>query len=184
MDQSVDTGLDTEAHAPSAEGPPPPAPEGGEAESDHPDIKAEVEEMRERYLRLAAEYDNFRKRTERERLEARDRHQAQIVEGLLESIDDLRRVADFSAGSTSVEALLEGVNMVERKFLKALEGSGLEMIEPAGQRFDPTMHEALFTAPTDDVDEDETVGQVLQPGYSFRGLLLRPARVEVRKHGG
>jgi molecular chaperone GrpE len=144
----------------------------------------EVAALRERYLRLAAEFDNFRKRTERERLEARDRAQSELVERLLEPIDDLQRVAHYSAEGTTTEALLEGVRMVERKLLRLLEAAGLEPLDAHGERFDPSLHEALMMAPTEVAEEDDTVGEVFQPGYRFRGMLLRPARVQVRRHGG
>jgi molecular chaperone GrpE len=143
----------------------------------------ELEELRDRYLRLAAEYDNYRKRTDRERLETRDRAQGQLVEKLLESLDDLQRVAGLSGENTSSEAVLEGVRLVERKFTKALEAAGLELVEARGARFDPSVHDALMMAPTEDVSQDDTVGEVFQSGYRFRGALLRPARVQVRKHG-
>jgi molecular chaperone GrpE len=145
---------------------------------------ADLNALNDRYLRLAAEYDNFRKRTDRERGDSWLRAQAEVVRALLEPLDDLQRVADYTVDQTSVEALLEGVQMVERKLLRALETSGLELMDARGQKFDPEMHEALMTAATDDPAEDDTVGDVFQPGYRFKGLLLRPARVQVRKHGG
>lgn len=144
----------------------------------------EVAQLKDRYLRLAAEYDNFRKRTDRERSGGRDRAQAEMAEALLEPLDDLQRVADLKAESTTVEAVLEGIQMVERKLLRILEGFGLETLDAHGKAFDPSMHEALMTIATDDASEDDTVGEVFQPGYQFRGTLVRPARVQVRKHGG
>jgi molecular chaperone GrpE len=160
----------------------------GEGEAEQPvgggGGSAELEELRERYLRLAAEYDNYRKRTDRERSESRERAQAQFAERLLDPIDDLQRVAQFSADATSVDALLEGVRMVERKMTRLLEGIGVEMIDARGSRFDPEVHEAVMMTPTDDPAEDDTVAEVFQAGYRLRGVLLRPARVQVRKHGG
>jgi molecular chaperone GrpE len=144
----------------------------------------EMQELKDRYLRLAAEYDNFRKRTDRERMESRDRAQAQLLEKLLEPLDDLQRVAHLDAETTRVDAVLEGVRLVERKLLRSLEAAGLEPLDARGQRFDPTEHDALMITGTEDEAEDDTVGEVFQPGYRFRGLLLRPARVQVRKHGG
>src|SRR5690606_9504091 len=134
------------------EGEAPPAAEAADVGTDReedglttaPAGSAELEDLRDRYLRLAAEYDNFRKRTERERGEASSRAQGQLVQRLLEAIDDLERVADFTAESTTVDALLEGVQMVERKLLKALESAGLERVDSRGSRFDPTEHEALM----------------------------------------
>jgi molecular chaperone GrpE len=153
------------------------------APADGAESTPEVDALRERYLRLAAEYDNFRKRTERERAELTVRAQAQLMERVLDVLDDLQRVAHYNADTTTVAALLEGVQMVERKFLRVLEGAGLEAIEPRGRPFDPAQHEALMTAPTENREEDESVGEVLQKGYQFKGVLLRPARVQVRKYG-
>ena len=160
------------------------APEAPPAEPAAGDPRAEADALRERYLRLAAEYENYRKRTERERAESWTRAQAQIVQQLLDALDDLQRVADFNAETTSVQALLDGVQMVERKLFRTLEGAGLEVLDASGQPFDPAVHEALMTAPTEHHHEDDTVGQVFQPGYRFKGDLLRPARVQVRKHEG
>ncbi len=144
---------------------------------------AEIQALRDRHLRLAAEFDNYRKRTERERTESWTRAQAQLVEQLLDPLDDLDRVAQLDADSSREEALLQGVQLVRRKLLRALEAAGLETIDAAGQPFDPERHEALMMVPTEVRDEDDTVADVFQKGYSFKGILLRPARVQVRKHG-
>lgn len=159
--------------------------QGGEGESLDGAVAApDVAAMHERYLRLAAEYDNYRKRTERERSESWVRAQAELVKKILDPLDDLQRVADFTVENTGVEALLEGVQMVERKLMRALESAGMEVLDPARQPFDPALHEALMTAPTEDPEQDDSVGEVFQKGYGFKGILLRPARVQVRKHEG
>lgn len=159
--------------APAAE-----APAGGDAA-----LREELNAMRDRHLRTAAEFDNYRKRVERERAESHVRAQAQLAEKLLEALDDLQRIADFDPATTSPTALHEGAEMVERKFLRALEAAGLEVVEAEGKPFDPTVHEAITTAPTDVADEDDTVADVFQKGYRFKGVLLRPARVRVKKYG-
>jgi molecular chaperone GrpE len=156
---------------------------GGSAEARLQELTAELDALRDRYLRTAAEYENFRRRTDRERAEGGVRAQAQVVEKLLDPLDDLQRVAHFAADTTTVEALLEGVQMVERKLVRMLEAAGLEVIDARGQPFDPALHEALMTAPAQSREEDETVGEVLQKGYQFKGILLRPARVQVKKYG-
>jgi molecular chaperone GrpE len=144
----------------------------------------ELGALRERHLRLAAEFDNYRKRVERERSEAWVRAQAQLLERLLEPLDDLARVADFDPATTPAGALHEGCEMVERKFLRAMEAAGLEEIDAAGKPFDPTIHEALTTVPAETPEEDNMVAQVYQKGYRLKGVLLRPARVVVKKHQG
>ena len=152
------------------------APSGGGSD--------EMAGLRERHLRLAAEFDNYRKRVERERGEAWVRAQAQLLERLLEPLDDLARVADYDPATTPAGALHEGCEMVEKKFLRAMEAAGMEEIEADGRPFDPTIHEALTTVPAESADEDNMVAQVYQKGYRLKGVLLRPARVVVKKHQG
>jgi molecular chaperone GrpE len=144
----------------------------------------ELSTMRDRHLRLAAEFDNYRKRVERERSENMVRAQAQILERLLEPLDDLARIADFDPATTAAGALHEGAEMVEKKFMRVMEAAGLEAIDAEGKPFDPTVHEALTTVPADTPEEDNTVAQVYQKGYRYKGVLLRPARVVVKKHPG
>jgi len=148
------------------------------------DVRRELSALNDRHLRLAAEFDNYRKRTERERRELSVRSQADLAGTLLDALDDLERVLDVDAGSVSADSLLEGVQLVERKLNRQLAGAGLERVDALGQRFDPESMEALMTAPTDDPARDEHVDQVLQPGYRFKGQLIRPARVRVLKHEG
>jgi molecular chaperone GrpE len=145
-------------------------------------LRAELEAVNDRYLRLAAEFDNYRKRTDRERAEARTRAQADLVAQLLEVLDDLQRVAGFAAESTNVESLLQGVGLVEKKFRHILESQGLEAISAEGEVFNPTIMEALMTVPVDRPEEDDMVADVFQKGYRFREVLIRPARVRVKKY--
>ena len=157
--------------------------EGPEPEAAGADPAGELQALKERHLRLAAEFDNYRKRVERERAESWVRAQGQLAERLLEPLDDLQRIADFDPATTSSTSLHEGAEMVEKKFLRALEAAGLEEIDAAGKPFDPTQHEALTTQPAESETEDDTVAQVYRKGYRFKGVLLRPAQVVVKKHG-
>lgn len=152
----------------------------GEAES-QPDA---VAELQDRYLRLAAEYDNFRKRTARERLELRTRAQADLASALLEALDDLGRVAHLDPQTAAAADVIAGVELVERKVLRQLEAAGLERIVESGVPFDPNLHEAIAQAPADAPEQDHTVAAVFQVGYRFGGQLLRPARVQVRVWSG
>ena len=158
-------------------------PEGEDELSE--EIREELEELehlRERHLRMAAEYDNFRKRTRREMAEARERAQADLVSRLLDALDDLQRVLDTPAGATTVGALHEGVELVGRKLGKELREAGLEPIEAEGRPFDPHLHEALLTTPVSDPERDGLVSRVLVTGYRFGDRVIRPARVEVMTH--
>ena len=82
-----------------------------------------------------------------------------------------------------MEALIEGVDLVERKFRQALEASGVELIDPVGEAFDPNLMEAMLGVPTENPEDDQKVQEVFQKGYLFKGNLVRPARVVVFKHG-
>jgi len=155
-------------------------------EEELPDFEAAVESLQEelaglndRYLRLAAEFDNFRKRTLRERGELRERAQADFARKLLETLDDLGRVAALEAANASVHDVIEGIHMVERRLMQELEHTGFERVGAAGEAFDPNHHEAVATQPALGAAVPGTIGTVLQPGYRLGNLLLRPARVVV-----
>lgn len=141
-------------------------------------LEGEVAEARDRYLRLAAEFDNYRKRIARERVELSDRAQAAFVIRLLDVLDDLDRIVD-DARITPPDALREALVLVDRKLRKELEAAGVERIDPAGRAFDPSEHEAVSTVPAPDAAKDHMVSATFQTGYRFKGQLVRPARVQV-----
>jgi molecular chaperone GrpE len=143
----------------------------------------EAAAWRDRHLRLAAEFDNYKKRVARERSELSDRAQAGFVAKLLDVLDDLDRLV-ASGPSTSIDALREGLVLVDRKLRKELEAAGVERIEPAGERFDPNSHEAVSIVPAPEPEQDHVVSATFQPGYRFRGSLVRPARVQVYSSHG
>ena len=144
----------------------------------------ELDEQRDKYLRLAAEYDNFRKRTARERQEAHWRGQADMLKGMIEALDDLGRFAHVDPTATDAKTIVEGAEMVERKLHKTLAGHGMEIINPIGHPFDPALHEAVMTEAASSKDDDHVVARVFQVGYLFNGQLLRPARVVVKQWNG
>ncbi len=141
----------------------------------------ELQELQDRRLRLAAEFENYRKRTRRELAEMRVRAQADLVRRLLEVLDDLGRVAEATPDAT-VESLQEGIALVELKMRRELDDAGLARIEAAGKRFDPNLHEAVVTRPVSEPEEDDLVSRVFLEGYTFGPVLVRPARVEVNKY--
>ncbi len=145
-------------------------------------LQGEIEALNDRHLRLAAEFDNYRKRVERERTETWARAQGDLAKRLLEALDDLQRVSDFDVTTATAESLLEGIELVEKKLRHALESAGLEPIDPRGEFFNPETMEALMTVPAERPEEDEIVLDVFQKGYRFKGLLIRPARVRVKKY--
>ncbi len=147
------------------------------------DCEREIAHLNDRHLRLAAEFENYRKRVRNEQQETWTRAQADLVRRLVDSVDDLQRVALLDPETATVQDIVQGVDMVERKMLRALEDAGLEVLDPAGEDFDPRVMEAVMTAPAASEEEDDTVDLVLQRGYFLKGQLVRPARVSVRKHG-
>lgn len=153
---------------------------GAPASSQQTDAAGE----RDKYLRLAAEYDNYRKRSQKERQDAGARAQGELVRQLIEALDDVARFAHVDPSSTDATTVVQGVDMVEKKLLKALGNAGLEVINPVGETFDPALHEAVATEPTSAREDDHVVSRVYQPGYVFKSQLLRPARVVVKQYQG
>ena len=144
----------------------------------------ELEELQDRHLRLAAEFENFRKRTRKELSEARTFAQADLALRILPTLDDLTRVASTPHESTTVKALDEGIELILRNLRKQLEDAGLSPIDAVDQPFDPEHHQAIMTTETDDQELDDTVSRVFVEGFAFLGRLVRPAQVEVRRFVG
>lgn len=141
-------------------------------------LQSEVAELKDRHLRLAAEFDNYRKRINRERSELSDRAQASFVARLLDVLDDMDRLV-ASDPATPLPSLRAGLSAVDRKLSKELEDAGVERIDPVGTPFDPSQHEAVSTVPSPDRSRDQQVSATFAPGYRFKGVLVRPARVQV-----
>jgi molecular chaperone GrpE len=171
---------ETPAAAPEAEAPP--------ALDPLEILKAEHADLKDKYLRLAAEMDNLRRRTEREIKDAKTYAAAGFARDMLGVSDNLRRALDAvpaearAAAESGLMALVEGVEMTERAMLSALERHGVKKLEPAGQKFDPHFHQAMFEVPNAAIPNN-TVIQVVQDGYVIGDRVLRPAMVGVSKGG-
>jgi molecular chaperone GrpE len=170
--------LDTDGAAEQA-----PVPDAAEQEASAlaapPPADVELAQLQEKYLRLAAEFDNFRKRTTRERAELWTRAQGDLLARVVDALDDLSRLAHVDPATTDAKTLRDGAELAERKLLRALDAVGLRRLAETGVPFDPTHHEAVTMQPAASPAEDHTVGAVLQPGYLLGDLLVRPARVVV-----
>ncbi len=166
---------------------------------------AELEVERDEYLDLAqrtrAELENFRKRSARDSQDAERRGRAHVARGLVPAVDSLERALQaagvalqppdgpsLAAGEASEpasrevsahEALAAGVALVHGEIVGALRSAGVESFDPAGERFDPSVHEALSARPAVDDEETGVVVETIQRGYSLGDLLIRPARVVV-----
>ncbi len=151
-------------------------------------LKAENADLRDRFLRLAAEMDNLRRRTDREIKDAKSYAVTGFARDMLSVSDNLRRAIETlpeearAAADATITALIEGVEMTERGMLSTLERHGVRKIEAEGQKFDPNFHQAMFEVPNPNVPNN-TVVQVVQAGYAIGERVLRPAMVGVAKGG-
>ncbi len=134
-------------------------------------LDEQLQEQREKYLRLAAEYDNYRKRVARERQDSASRAQAEMVKAFVDALDDLSRFSHVDPATVDAATIVDGVDLVERKILKALTAAGLQVINPVDQAFDPAWHEAVGTEPALSPEDDHVVARV----YPARIRVQRPA---------
>jgi len=143
--------------------------------SDYDAIKAERDEMKELLLRRQAEFDNFRKRTERERSEYLQYAGMEMVKDLLPILDDFERALKSDCGSPEYA---KGVEMIYSRMSETLKKLGLEPVDAVGKPFDPHLHQAIERVETDEAEDNIVLGE-FQRGYYFKGKLLRPSMVRV-----
>lgn len=145
-------------------------------------LESETSEDKNKYLdqllRLQAEFTNYKKRVEREKLELSDFFKSELVGSLLPVIDDFERMLDHTNDDDN--EFLKGIKLIYQKLMEILEKEGLRPIQSIGQKFDPSFHEALIIEPGTD-GEDEIIVEEWRKGYLFNDRLLRPAQVKVLK---
>lgn len=142
--------------------------------------EVELARLRERLLRTAADFDNYRKRTRRDITDAERRVQENLLQALVPPFDNLERAAQHAESAQDVKALAEGLKMVLRQFEDALATVGIQRISSLGKPFDPSEHEAVQHVQTNDVPPG-AVYQELRAGYRWQDRLIRPALVVVAK---
>jgi molecular chaperone GrpE len=152
--------------------------ESAAAATEAPPRPISYEEVFDRLQRLQAEFDNYRRRTDRERLETGAHAQGLLAERLLPVLDAFDRALASQRGDESPE--VQGFALIREKLYRALVDAGLERIDSEGTTFDPDIHEALMTQDVEP-ELDGVVICELAPGYRFRGRMVRPARVQVGK---
>ena len=140
-----------------------------------------IAELNERIVRLTADFDNFRKRAQREKDEARQFANQGLLEKLLPVLDNFEMA--LTAVKDADPSVRDGVQMILDQLLGVLKESGVEPVDATGKPFDPNLHEALSQEETTEVEEG-TVGQQVQRGYKLNDRLVRPARVVVAKAPG
>jgi len=143
--------------------------------------KSEAKENYDKYLRLAAEFDNYKKRVQRERADLLNYGNEKLLREVLPLVDALERALGHAGKSADSGAFAEGLKLILEQFVGILRKNGVEAIESVGSDFDPNFHEAMLQIESKDHKANEVVEE-FERGYMLNGRLLRPAKVSVAKH--
>ena len=143
-------------------------------------LREELEAEQNKYLRLLADYDNYKRRAVKDRQDAEKFRSQSLLSDLLPVMDNFERALSVEAKSDEAVSLLKGLEMVRTTLVEAVKREGLEEIKAVGESFDPHIHQAVMQE-KDDNAEPGTVLQELQKGYSLKGRVLRPAMVKVNE---
>lgn len=141
--------------------------------------KATIEEQKDKYLRLSAEFDNYRKRTMKEKAELIKNGGEKAISAILPILDDLERALHNMQSADDVKAMYEGLDLIYQKFLKGLSQEGLQKMEPVGETFDTDYHEAVALVPAPSEDQKGKVLDCVQTGYKLNDKVIRHAKVVV-----
>jgi len=171
----------TEVNKTAAEGSNPnaePAPVA-EMEEALSNLQDDLRRAEEAYLRAVADLQSYRRRVTQELQREREAGRASVIEDILPVLDNFERTLEAGKAGASLESLLEGVHLIERQLRAALERHGLRPIEAQGRPFDPELHEAVVTEPSDKAEG--TILDVLERGYLLGDRVVRPAKTKVSK---
>ncbi len=153
--------------------------DSGQKKADKKDPKdTQIEEMQDRLMRQMAEFDNFRKRTEKEKSAMYEVGARDMIEKILPVLDNFERALAAVPEEEKGGSFAEGVEMIYKQFLKTLEDAGVEVIEAVGQQFNPDVHNAVMHIEDEAYGENE-ISQELQKGYKYRGTVVRHSMVQV-----
>jgi molecular chaperone GrpE len=142
------------------------------------ELTEKMAELQDRYLRLSAEFDNYRKRTIKERMELVKTAGEEVLKDLLPVIDDFDRAMEMMVSSNSIEAISEGTKLIYNKFKSTVENKGLTEINPLGADFDPDIHEAIAKIKATDEQSGKII-DVTQKGYSLNDKIIRHPKVVI-----
>ncbi|RME96346.1 MAG: nucleotide exchange factor GrpE, partial [Bacteroidetes bacterium] len=156
-------------------------PEAASEEDALVKLQAENAELRDKFIRKVAEFDNFKKRTIRERIEMMDTAAQDTLRALLPVLDDFDRMNKLSEEQKDGPAFREGVELIHQKLTNILKQRGLEAMETDGQPFDPELHEALTEVPAPSEDMKGKVMDTVEKGYTLKGKIIRHAKVVTGK---
>lgn len=155
-------------------------PQAEEPVDEKAELQAQLEEEQNKYLRLLADYDNFKRRTKKDQELAKQFRSQSLLTDLLPVMDNFDRALAVEAKSEESASLLKGLEMVKKSLADAVAAEGLEEIKAVGEPFDPHFHQAVMQE-SDADSEPGTVLQELQKGYTLNGRVLRPAMVKVNE---
>lgn len=158
------------------------AAETATADAEVAKLASDLNELRQTLMRRQADFDNYRKRIEKERADDAKRHTARVIEGLIPIIDGFEH-ALAAHREAEYENYRKGFELIYKQLVDNVTRLGVERLDPLGKQFDPHLHQAMDRAESADYAEG-TIVQVYQPGYVFHGRVLRPAMVRVAVHPG
>lgn len=143
------------------------------------EAKKTIEEQKDKYLRLSAEFDNYRKRTMKEKAELIKNGGEKAISAILPILDDLERALQNMQKADDVKAMYEGIDLISQKFHKVLSQEGLQKMDPVGETFDTDYHEAIALVPAPDEVQKGKVLDCVQTGYKLNDKVIRHAKVVV-----
>lgn len=143
------------------------------------EAKKTIEEQKDKYLRLSAEFDNYRKRTMKEKAELIKNGGEKAISAILPILDDLERALQNMQKADDVKAMYEGIDLISQKFHKVLSQEGLQKMDPVGETFDTDYHEAIALVPAPDEAQKGKVLDCVQTGYKLNDKVIRHAKVVV-----
>jgi len=146
-------------------------------------LQEEAKGNYDRFLRVSADFENYKKRVSREKTELIKYGNEELIKELLPVLDNLERALEHALGEGGTDGIIEGVEMILLQFLQILQRVGVTPISAIGERFDPALHEAVMEMETAEYDPGYVASE-MQKGYQLNDRLLRPAKVVVAKHQG
>ena len=149
-------------------------------ESDPEPVEDDLDALKDKLLRLQADFENYRKRMAKERLELYKYGSENLVQDLLDVLDNFERAMDSAQAATDVQTMMQGIVMVQKQLHDVLQNKGVQKMNVKGQTFDPNIHEALIYEENDELD-DGLIIEELQSGYQFHEKVIRCAKVKVAK---
>ncbi len=146
------------------------------------DYQSELEQSKDKYLRLFAEFENYKKRTLKERIELLDTAAEDTIKALLPVLDDFERAKKSAEDESTDESFSEGVQLVYHKLSNTMEQLGLKQMDMGDMTFDDQQHDAITHLPVNDPTKDGKIIDIVEPGYLLKGKIIRYAKVVVGKY--